>query len=161
MFTFFLFPDSGLFLLNGFDFYSFRFNLNGVTLKTSNITQTAVIKLIKIVFQRLLVVALLAVTPSEVQTGYLTTANLLSLVFRPLTIFTIYSFQKNYNNSNNNFKNDDNDNDNGNNNKLSSCGFLLAPYSAHSRERKLYDGEVVNFLSQILTLSYIFCLGYF
>ena len=47
---------------------------------------------------------------------------------------------------------------------ITSCrhGFLLAPgYSAHSRERKLYDGQVVNFLPQILTLSYIFFLGYF
>ena len=34
--TFFLFPDSGLNLLNGFDFL-FWFILNGVTLKTSNI----------------------------------------------------------------------------------------------------------------------------
>ena len=34
MFTSFHFPDSGLYLLNGFDF--FKSILNGVTLKTSN-----------------------------------------------------------------------------------------------------------------------------
>ena len=33
--TFFLFPDSGLYLWNGFDFL-FRYVLNDVTLKTSN-----------------------------------------------------------------------------------------------------------------------------
>ena len=39
--TFFLFPDSGLNLLNGFDFL-FRSILNGVTLKTSNSTRYGV-----------------------------------------------------------------------------------------------------------------------
>ena len=33
--TFFLFPDSGHYLFNGFDFY-FRSIFDGVTLKTSN-----------------------------------------------------------------------------------------------------------------------------
>ena len=33
--AFFLFPDSGLYLWNGFDFL-FRYGLNDVTLKTSN-----------------------------------------------------------------------------------------------------------------------------
>ena len=36
MCTSFYFPDSGLYLLDGFDFY-FDLYLNGVTLKTSNI----------------------------------------------------------------------------------------------------------------------------
>ena len=39
IFTFFRFPDSGLHLLNGFDFYFDLFNLNGMTLKTSNISR--------------------------------------------------------------------------------------------------------------------------
>ena len=34
--TSFHFPDSGLYVLNGFDFYFDRSTLNGVTLKTSN-----------------------------------------------------------------------------------------------------------------------------
>ena len=36
IFTFFYFPDSGLYVLNGFDFYFDLYILNGVTLKTSN-----------------------------------------------------------------------------------------------------------------------------
>ena len=36
IFIFFLFSDSGLYLLNGFDYYFDLLCLNGVTLKTSN-----------------------------------------------------------------------------------------------------------------------------
>ena len=44
--TFFLFPDSGLTLLNGFDFL-FRSILSGVTLKTSNIINPLLTKLVR------------------------------------------------------------------------------------------------------------------
>ena len=33
--------------------------------------------------------------------------------------------------------------------------------SAYLRERELYDGQFLKFLSSILKASYMFCLGYF
>ena len=48
-----------------------------------------------------------------------------------------------------------------NNNVRSPNNNVTQPHSAYSSERELYDGQLLKFLFRILTLSYVFCLGYF